>query len=274
MRRRRLTPAFMLAADEARARAEARDARVGGELPQPGRVGLAVVEHDRRARQQPADQEVPHHPAGRGEPEEAVARPAVAVQVRLLQVLQQDAAVALDDRLRQPRRAGRVEHPQRMVERHRLEGELGRLGQQIVPARRHQHGVLERRDGRLDFAHPRPAVEVASAVPVALNGDQHLGLDLPEAVDHAWACRTRARSSTRSRRCSRRRGTPRPSPARSACRPTTRSPRPTPSRRRPAAQRATWSRSSSQESSASGADSDALTIAVSPARAIPSRYSA
>ena len=44
----------------------------------------------------------------------------------------------------------------------------------------------------------------------------------------------------------------------------TRSPRSTPSRRSPAAQRATWSASSSQLSSASGWDSEAYTIAVSP----------
>ena len=38
-----------------------------------GVAGAAVVQHDRRADQQAADQEVPHHPAGGGEPEEAVA---------------------------------------------------------------------------------------------------------------------------------------------------------------------------------------------------------
>ena len=41
--------------------------------PCPGWPGAAVVEHDRGVGEQAADQEVPHHPAGRGEPEEAVA---------------------------------------------------------------------------------------------------------------------------------------------------------------------------------------------------------
>ena len=54
----------------------------------------------------------------------------------------------------------------------------------------------------------------------------------------------------------------------------TRSPRPTPSRRSPAAQRATWSASSSQVTSASGCDSEAWTIATSPGRAAQNRCSA
>ena len=39
-------------------------------------AGVAVVEDDRGVGQQHADEEVPHHPAGRREPEDAVARPA------------------------------------------------------------------------------------------------------------------------------------------------------------------------------------------------------
>ena len=180
---RRDHPGLHRRGDEAGARPERRDLRLGGELPQPLGIGLTVVEHDRGARQQPADQEVPHHPAGGGEPEEAIARPEIAVQPRLLQVLEQDAALPLDDRLRQPRGAGRVEHPERVVEGQALEAELGGLGEQLVPAARHQHRVLDRRDRGHDLGHTLAAVEVAPAVAVALGGDQDLRLDLLEAVD-------------------------------------------------------------------------------------------
>ena len=121
--------------DEPGARPKRGDLRLGGELPQPLGIGLAVVEHDRGARQQPADQEVPHHPAGGGEPEEAVAGSKIAVETRLLQVLQQDAALTLDDRLRQAGRAGRVEDPERVVERQALEARARRARRAARPSR-------------------------------------------------------------------------------------------------------------------------------------------
>ena len=80
-----------------------------GEVPEDAHVrvaGAAVVEDDRGAGEQAGDEEVPHHPAGRREPEEAVAGVGVDVEVELLQVLEEDAALALDDRLRQAGRAG------------------------------------------------------------------------------------------------------------------------------------------------------------------------
>ena len=100
-----------------------------------GVAGVAVVEHDRGLGQQPGDEEVPHHPAGRGEPEEAVAGVGVDVEVELLQVLEQDPALALDDRLRQPGGAGGVEDPERVVEGDALEAQLGARagGEQLVP---------------------------------------------------------------------------------------------------------------------------------------------
>jgi hypothetical protein len=60
-------------------------------------VRVAVEQHQARAVQQPRHEVVPHHPAGRREPEDAVALARVDVQVQLLQLLQQDSAVALDD---------------------------------------------------------------------------------------------------------------------------------------------------------------------------------
>ncbi len=91
----------------------------------------AVVEHDRRLRRQPADQEVPHHPTGGREPEEPVAGLGVDVQVELLERLEQDAAVPVHDRLRQTRGAGAVEHPQRLVERDLGEAQVHPLAERL-----------------------------------------------------------------------------------------------------------------------------------------------
>src|SRR5207342_2266756 len=62
----------------------------------------------------------------------------VDVEVELLQVLEQDAALRLDDRLRQAGRAGGVEDPERVIEGEALEGQLGALagGEQLVPGGR------------------------------------------------------------------------------------------------------------------------------------------
>jgi hypothetical protein len=65
----------------------------------PGRV--AVVEQQRTSYQQSADQEVPHHPSGGGEPEETVLRSQVEVQRQRFQMFEQDAAMPLDDWLGQ-----------------------------------------------------------------------------------------------------------------------------------------------------------------------------
>ncbi len=139
------------------------------------------------------------------------------------------------DRLWQAGRAGGVEHPQGMVERDLLEGQLGfrrsagpiqqlrpgehtgscaGLGVEIdsapwcrnprcriprsvgrdsrlpIQARirievGQQHDVLDRRQLREDAAHDVEAVEVLAPVPVAVDREQHLRLDLGEAVDHA-----------------------------------------------------------------------------------------
>ena len=63
--------------------------------------------------------------------------PEVVVQGEHLEVLEQDAAVTVHDRLRQPGRAGGVEHVQRVVERHRVERErlVGGRGE-LRPAHR------------------------------------------------------------------------------------------------------------------------------------------
>ncbi len=183
---RRLRALLHAVRDERGARPEARDLRVRGELPEHIGRRCAVVQDDRRAGEQAADQEVPHHPARRREPEEAVVGGQVRVQVRLLQVLEQDPALPLHDRLWQPRRARRVEDPQRVVERHLLERQLIRLGQLPLATRqvRHRDRVLQGRDRLAKLRDLLRAVEVLAVVAVPVDRQQHLRLDLLEAVDH------------------------------------------------------------------------------------------
>ena len=105
--------------------------------------------------------------------------------------------MALDDRLRQAGRARRVEDPERVVERHALElssepspaasssshasapssAELG------SPPGTAARPSLERRHLALQLGDDVELVEVAPAVAIAVDGEQHLGLDLREAVD-------------------------------------------------------------------------------------------
>ena len=154
--RGRLDPRLHARRDVARARAEARHPRLLGEVPEPvevGRARVAVVEHDRGVGEQHGDEEVPHHPAGRREPEHAVALVRVQVQVHHLEVLEQDPALALHDRLRQAGGAGRVEHPERVVERHRLELELRRAEEALLPAAAVE--VAEPHDRRADLRRDR-----------------------------------------------------------------------------------------------------------------------
>ena len=96
----------------------------------------AVVEHYGRAREQPARQVVPHHPAGGGVPEEDIIRPEILMEGEHLEVLKHDPAVTVHDRLRQAGGARGVQHPQRVAKRNL--GELGRPGRiargQRVPA--------------------------------------------------------------------------------------------------------------------------------------------
>lgn len=179
-------------------RAEEGRSRAFGDTPLGARVriaGAAVVQHDRGAREQAGDEEVPHHPAGGRVPEEAVLGPQVAVQAELLEVFDEDAALGLHDRLGEARRAGGVEHPQGVVERDLLEdglhvgggqrrplkGVLGRLRAQ----QRDVHDGVQGGQFAAQFGDRVTAVVLLASVAVAVDGEQDHGFDLLEAVEDA-----------------------------------------------------------------------------------------
>ena len=144
--------------DVRRARAERRHAGGLGEVPQHAEVGrarVAVVEDDRRRCEQHADQEVPHHPAGGGEPEEPVALLRVEVQVDLLEVLEQDPALAVDDRLGQPGGARSCRAPTAGGRREPARRSAARRGRRAPPATRCRRGSRSARPSRRSPARCR-----------------------------------------------------------------------------------------------------------------------
>ena len=170
---------------ERRARAEVGDAELAGEPPQHGEVGVggvAVDHDDRRADADPGHQVVPHHPAGGGEPEEAVGGAEVALQAQGLEVLDRDAAVPVDDRLGQAGRAGGEQHVERRRELESLElqrpgpggelrppdGALGRTGGRVEVGQP-DHGAHAGQGG-VDLADLLAPVDALVAVPVAVDG--------------------------------------------------------------------------------------------------------
>ena len=168
-----------------------------GEPPLPAEVGIgrvAVEHHDRRAHEQRRDERVPHHPGRRRVPEETSAGLQVPVQRVRLQVLEQDPAVAVHDRLRAAGRPGREQDEQRMVERHLLELERAGLCHHVAPGQRvvdrlvavrDVHDALERRQRGADRRDLLAPVDHLRAVAVARDREEHLRLELHQAVDHA-----------------------------------------------------------------------------------------
>ena len=227
-----------------------------GEVPQRAhvrRARVAVVEHDRRVGEQHADEEVPHHPARRREPEDAVAVLRVEVQVVLLEVLERGSRPASArspsagrscPRSRGPTAGGRTgtrSNVELLVGRRERLVPVAAVGVEVAE----RHRALERGHLALDALDQLAAVVVLAAVAVAVDRQQHLRLDLGEAVDDASARRSPASSSTRPRRGSRRRRRRRSSRGCSACRRRRGRRARCPSRCRPAATRAVCSRSSS-----------------------------
>ena len=102
--------------------------------------------------------------------------------------------MAVNDRLRQPGRSGRVEDEERVSERRRLEAQIppprpARSMSSRRRRRRHRsggRGGRRSRPGRErlpDGGHLGAAVHLALTVSVAVDGEEHLRLDLAEAVD-------------------------------------------------------------------------------------------
>ena len=150
----------------------------------------SVVEHDGRAFGQRRDQPVPHHPAAGGEVEQPIAGADVAVQAQLLVVRQQHAAGAMDQRLGQAGRAGRIEDRERVIEGQRLRGERRpRAGQPVGPGHGVEagDGVAEdddsRRSGqaRREIGDDRAGVEALAVVGIRGRREQQLRRDLVEA---------------------------------------------------------------------------------------------
>ena len=163
------------------------------------RVGrVAVDHHDRRAQEQRRDERVPHHPGGRREPLEAVAGPKVPAQAVVLQVLEQDPAVAVDDRLRERRSC-----PTRRARR--AGGRTARARTRAAPRRPGARPTTQRRGARRRRrphrgrgrrtpgsagpsrigGHLLAAVDELVAPAVAGDGEQQLRLELAEPVEHA-----------------------------------------------------------------------------------------
>ncbi len=197
----------------------------------------------------------------------------------LLELLEQDPALAVHDRLRQARRARGVEHPQRVVERHLLELSAvalvrARAARSRAFRARARKARRRRRPGRAASrcaARWKLGEDRAHDLACGRSPCRRGGSRRPRAAPSArsgrsgrsrCARRTRARRWTRSRRCSQRPGTPPPSRGCSACT-RQRDPR---ARRRASAARAaaaaTCDASSPQVISPSSRSSEVCTIAV------------
>ena len=179
--------------------AEQADLLVAGEIPQHVAIRVkrrAVIEHQGGAGGEGAHQPVPHHPAAGGEVEDPLPRLDVAVQLMLFQVLQQGAADAVHDALGFAGGAGGVEDIERVVESHRLEGELGIVlaRQHLLPVVAKLQRVAEQGDHHrllyaADLAHHAGDlllnVDSFAVVAIAIHRKQHPRPGLAEALYHA-----------------------------------------------------------------------------------------
>ena len=163
--------------------------------------GRAVEEEQRRARGKPRHQPVPHHPAERGEVEDAIACADGRLQAVLLEVLDERAADRMDDAFRHARGAGREQDIERVGEGHARIGDgLRREGRQRGGER---NGIRQRRGDALRLAeegHDDGALQTGklgddlrellgqmdflAGIAIAVDGEEHLGRDLAEAVDN------------------------------------------------------------------------------------------
>ena len=166
----------------------------------------AVVEHDRRPGQQAGDEPVPDHPVRRGVEEEAVGRAQVEVQRVVADVVEQLAAVAVDDPLGRAGGPRREEHVERVIEREGLERRRRRRRGQVLPGQRagrsaateplhHHHRDAQAVERARDLRDGGAPVVRTPAVAIAVARDQGGGTQLGEAIQHA-----RGREVGRARR--------------------------------------------------------------------------
>ena len=198
--------ALLRGGDELRAGAEDREPLLRRHAPQRAGVRMerrAFIEHERRAGGERAHEPVPHHPAAGREVEEPVAAAHVRVQQVLFLMLQQRAARAVHDAFRHARRARGIEDVERMVEPvgRNSSGAPGvpKAFQDVAIAAAvtqalelrlrahigHHDDALDGRQFRQHLAHRCQRIERLARVEVAIGGEQHLGRDLPEAIEHA-----------------------------------------------------------------------------------------
>ena len=135
-----------------------------------------------------------------------------------LGMFERNATVAMHNRFRQPRRARREQDVQRVIERNCLKPQWRVIGEQSIPCADTRitrelalglkvtdvHDVLKGRKRCSDLIDMRAAVNALGAVHVAIDGNQHLRLDLCPAVGyctHPKLGRTRTPNCTKARRC-------------------------------------------------------------------------
>ena len=184
--------------------AEERDGLLRRQAPQGGGVGVqrvAVQTHQGGPEKQGGKHIVPHHPAGGREPEQLVLGAHVVEEAEQLEVLDQHPTVAMHDGLGQPGGAGGVQHVKRMIEGHRVEQRVRRVsafgvGKQLRPRDRPLYSVdiglqVVQHHGGGDGGQRSPngrhffdPVHVLFTKAVAVDHEQHLGLDLAEPVHH------------------------------------------------------------------------------------------
>ncbi len=116
------------------------------------------------------------------------------MQSEHLEMFEQDAAVAVDDRFGHASRARGIQHVQRMIGGDLLEldgpgmpdefAPAGCFGHRVTAEVRQCHcGAQAGQPGTygLDLVAP---INVTTAVPIAVDHQQHLGVDLPESIEH------------------------------------------------------------------------------------------
>ena len=122
------------------------------------------------------------------------------MQPMFLEMLEKGASVAVDDALGRARGARGIEDGKWVIERHLLEVDAvvgcchHLLPGHGVPQTPHvaclvhpgnDDDMSDAGHGLQNLRHPGPAVEMAAAIGIAIGGDQHLRVDLAEAVEDA-----------------------------------------------------------------------------------------